>query len=509
MASISLLDVSIAIICLVLFRCLFFKKRKDHAFRSWPVLGMIPGFLLELHRIYDFGVEIFETADLTFLFTGPWFTGMDMLFTVDPANIHYILSSNFSNYTKGADFKEVFDVFGEMIFSSDAELWKNQRKAAQYMLNHQGFQKLSMSTTRRKLYDGLVPLFDQCCEEEKVVDLQEVFKRFTFDTTFFLVTGCDPKSLSIEMPEVEYAKALDDLGEGIFYRHIKPKFLWKLQNLFGLGQEKRMTEADATFDRVSAKYISAKREEIRSKGIDHHQSDGESEDLLSSHIKLDTTKYELLKPSEDKFLRDTILAFNLAGRDTMASALSWFLWLLSQNPQVVTKIRKEIIDKSISKTGSNVLENLDKLVYLHAALYESMRLYPPVVFQRKSPIKADLLPSGHKVDANSVIIIYLYGLGRMTAVWGEDATEFKPERWISGTGGLRHSPSFKFLSFNAGPRTCPGKQLAMTLMKTVVVEILQNYDIKVIKGQKIEPESGLMLHMKHGLRVTITKRCSA
>ncbi|EOA16471.1 hypothetical protein CARUB_v10004625mg [Capsella rubella] len=505
MASISLLDASIAIVCLVFFQCFFFKKPKNEAFRNWPVLGMIPGFLLVLHRIYNFGVETLEATDLTFFFKGPWFTGMDMLFTVDPANIHYILSSNFSNYTKGADFKEVFDVFGEMIFSSDSELWKNQRKAAQFMLNHQGFQKLSMSATRSKLYDGLVPLFDQCCEEGKVVDLQEVFKRFTFDTTFFLVTGCDPKSLTIEMPAVEYAKALDDLGEGIFYRHIKPKFLWKLQNWMGLGQEKRMAKADATFDRVSAKYITAKREEIRSQGIDHH-SDGESEDLLSSHIKLDTTKYELLKPSDDKFLRDTILAFNLAGRDTMASALSWFFWLLSENPQVVTKIRKEIIDKNISKTGRNAQEKLDKLVYLHAALYESVRLYPPVVFQRKSPIKADMLPSGHKVEANSVIIIYLYGLGRMRAVWGEDAAEFKPERWVTETGGLRHAPSFKFLSFNAGPRTCPGKQLAMTLMKTVVVEILQNYDIEVIKGQKIEPDPGLMLHMKHGLRVTITKR---
>lgn len=420
-----------------------------------------------LHRIYNFGVEALEMSHLTFLFKGPWFAEMDMLFTVDPANIHYILSSNFSNYTKGADFKEVFDVFGEMIFSSDSELWKNQRKAAQFMLNHQGFQKLSLSATRSKLYDGLVPLFNQCCEEEKVVDLQQVFQRFTFDTTFFIVTGFDPKSLSIEMPEVEYAKALDDLGEGIFYRHIKPKFFWKLQNRFGLGQEKRMTEADATFDRVSAKYILAKREEIRSQGIDHH-ANGESEDLLTSHIKLDTTKYELLNPSDDKFLRDTILAFNLAGRDTTSSALSWFFWLLSENPQVVTKIRKEIIDKNISKDGRNGQENLDKLVYLHAALYESMRLYPPVAFQRKSPIKPDVLPSGHKVEANSVIIIFLFALGRMRAVWGEDATEFKPERWVSESGGLRHAPSFKFLSFNAGPRTCPGKQLAMTLMKTVL-----------------------------------------
>ncbi|KAH0940420.1 hypothetical protein HID58_000057 [Brassica napus] len=498
MASLSLLEASVALLCFLIFHHLLFKKPHDRFLKNWPVLGMLPGFLIVLHRIYDFSVEVLEQTNLTFPFKGPWFTGMDILVTVDPANIHYILSSNFSNYTKGADFKEVFDVFGEMIFNSDGDMWRNQRRAAQYMLNHQGFQKLSMSATRAKLDDGLVPLFDRFSKKEMVVDLQNVFQRFTFDTTFVLVTGFDPKTLSVEMPEDEYAKALDVLGDGIFFRHVVPKFLWKLQKWIGFGQEKRTMEAGATFDRVSAKYISAKRKEMRTQD---QQSNGEChEDLLTSHMKLDTTKYEILNPSDDKFLRDTILAFNLAGRDTTASALSWFFWLLSENPRVVTKIRQEIIT-NINLHGQH---NLDKLVYLQAALYESMRLYPPVPFQRKSPIKPDLLPSGHKVDSSSTIMIFLYALGRMRAVWGEDAMEFKPERWVSQSGCLRHEPSFKFLSFNAGPRTCPGKQLALTLMKTVAVEILQNYDIKVIKGQKIEPDPGLILYMKHGLR-----RCSA
>lgn len=107
MASISLLEASIAIICLLIFNFLPFKNPHDRFLRKWPVLGMLPGFLVVLHRIYDFSVEVLESTDLTFPFKGPWFAGVDILVTVDPANIHYILSSNFSNYTKGADFKEV------------------------------------------------------------------------------------------------------------------------------------------------------------------------------------------------------------------------------------------------------------------------------------------------------------------------------------------------------------------------------------------------------------------
>ncbi|XP_023635375.1 alkane hydroxylase MAH1 isoform X1 [Capsella rubella] len=487
MASISLLQVSVAILGFLTLHYFLFKKPHGRFRRNWPVLRMLPALHMALHRIYDYSVKILEISNMTFPFKGPRFAGMDMLITVDPANIHHIMTSNFSNYIKGPAFQDVFDVFGDGIITTDSELWKNLRKSYQAMIHRQEFQRFSM-------------------KKGTSVDLQDVFGRFTFDTILILITGYDPRSLSIEMPEDELAKALDDVGEGILYRHVKPRFLWKLQNWVGFGEEKKMTRANATFDRVCAKYISAKREEIKRSQVVTDISVAESGDLLTSFIKLNTTKYKLLNPSDDKFLRDTILTLILAGRDTTASALSWFFWLLSENPKVVAKIRQEAINTDISRTG-NGQEHLDKLVYLHGALCEAVRLYPPVCFGRKSPIKSDVLPSGHKVDANSKIIICLYALGRMRAVWGEDALQFKPERWITENGGIKHEPSFKFLSFNAGPRTCLGKHIAMAQMKIVAVEILQNYDIKVVQGQKIEPALGIILSMKHGLRITVTKRC--
>ncbi|KAF3582649.1 hypothetical protein DY000_02033511 [Brassica cretica] len=484
MASIGLFEASISLFCFLIFYYFFI---------NWPVLGMLPA-LFVWHNGIDDIIWFIEKKNLTFLFKGPWFTRMDALITVDPANIHHIFSSNFSNYIKGSDFNEIFDVFGDAIFNTDSELWKNQRMSIQAMLSHQDFQN-----------------------EGTIVDLQDVFRRFTFDTALVTITGSDPQSLSFEMPDVEFAKAFDNAGDAIVIRHVMPKFLWKLQNRMELGQEKTLIEAGATFDRICAKYISAKREEIRSQGFDHDHSNGESEDLLTSHIKLDTSKYELLKPNDDKFLRDTILTFIAAGRDTISTALTWFFGLLLKHPYVEAKIHQEIntnLPKSRSSqerpwSAIDRKAYLNKLVYLHGALCEAMRLYPPVPFQRKSPIKSDVLPSGHKVDANSIIIIPIYVLGRMRSVWGDDTLEFKPERWISETGGLRHEPSFKFLAFNSGPRTCPGKHLAMTSMKAIIVEILQHYDVKLIERQKIEPKPRLVLQMNHGLRVTLTKKYSS
>nr|QWK52275.1 cytochrome P450 96A12 [Isatis tinctoria] len=518
MATISLsIGVSITIVCYLILRCFLFKKLHDRFLRNWPVIGMLPGLSLVLHRVYDFTVELLENSGLTFQFKGPWFAGMDMLVTADPANIHYILSSNFSNFTRGPDFKEVFEALEDSILAKDSEAWQSLRKASQVMINHQGFQSLQKNTTESKIKNGLVPFFNHFAEEGTTVDLQDVFLRLVFDIALVTVTGSDdPKSLSIELPEVEFAKALKNIGEGFFYRHAKPRLLWKLQNWIGVGIEKKMIEAGATFDRVCAEFISARREEIeRSQGIYDDDVNGESADILTAHIKLDPTKYQILHPINDKFLRDTAVLLIIAARDTTASVLTWFFWLLSENPKVVTKIRQEIdtvLPRSSNgqeRTSYDQVEFLNKLVYLHGALCESMRLYSPIPIELLSPLESVLLPSGHKAEANSKILIFIYAVGRMRAVWGEDALEFKPERWISERGVLRHVPSFNFLAFNGGPRKCLGKQIAMFQMKTLTVAILQNYDIEVAKGQKIEPQGGLILTMKHGLKVTIRKRCSS
>ncbi|KAJ4880113.1 hypothetical protein Rs2_37167 [Raphanus sativus] len=461
---------------------------------------MFPGLLVRIHRIND-SVEVLENSNMTFPFKGPWFAGKDVLITVDPANIQHIVSSNFSNYIKGEEFKEIFEVYRDGLVNSDGDRASKLKKCYQALLHDQGFQRLSTSATTSKLKDVLLPLFDHFAEEGTVVDLQDVFRRFTFDTALVTITGSDRRYLSTEMREDEFVKAFEDVGEAIVYRHLTPRFFWKLQKWIGFGPEKKMVEAEALIDRVCAKYILAKRDELQQQGISQH------EDVLTFFMKLDTTKYELSDPIDDKFLRDVILGFIVAGRDTVVSALSWFFWLLSENPQVTTLIREEI-NKNLPRTGCGH-ENLDKLVYLHATLYETMRLYPPLPFQRKSSIKSDVLPSGHKVDADSPIMIFLYAMGRIRAIWGEDAWEFKPERWVSDTGELRHEPSHKFFPFYAGPRTCLGKHTVMNHLKIIVVEVLQNYDIEVVKGHKIEPLPGLTLHMKHGLRVKLAKRCSA
>ncbi|KAH9718172.1 hypothetical protein KPL71_022110 [Citrus sinensis] len=133
-------------------------------------------------------------------------------------------------------------------------------------------------------------------------------------------------------------------------------------------------------------------------------------------------------------------------------------------------------------------------------------LYPPVPFEIRIPLQPDVHPSGHQVNQNTHVLISAYSMARMTSVWGEDCREFKPERWITEDGRIRHEPPHKFFSFNAGPRICIGKDIAFTLMKATAASIIHNYDVQVVKNHPVTYNLSIGFRMKHGLLARVSKR---
>ncbi|KAI3703320.1 hypothetical protein L1987_73289 [Smallanthus sonchifolius] len=460
---------------------------------NWPLLGMTPEILLNIHRIHNFATDFLKLTNGTFLLKGPWFANIDMLFTSDPANIHYILSKNFPNYPKGPDFRKLFDILGDGIFNSDHELWEIHRKTTNMSLfKHPDFQTILETIIKNKIEKGLLPVLEHSNNE---TDLQEVFQRFTFDTICLLVLDYDPESLSLGLPIVACEKAFTDMEEAILLRHFMPEMVWKLQKRFGLGKEKKLSEAWKAFDEFIYKCLARKEKE-----------DKESTGLLTSLMNGFNGKSV---PSCDskKFLRDTILNLMVAGRDTTSTALSWFFYLLAQHPSVENKIRKEIENKTRGgKWKTITIKELEGLIYLHGGISEALRLYPPVGLEHKSPMKPDILPSGHVVDKETRIILSFYSMGRMEGLWGNDCLEFKPERWFSKGGngnGIKHEPSYKFPAFHAGPRTCLGKEMGMIQMKMTAIAVICNYRVELVEGHLVCPSDSIILQMKYGLKVRL------
>ena len=214
---------------------------------------------------------------------------------------------------------------------------------------------------------------------------------------------------------------------------------------------------------------------------------------------------ELPIAKSDKFLGDTTLNLVLAGRDTTSSALTWFFWLVSLNPEVESKILEELRANSpeLSDWQQGELKDFDseepsQLVYLHAALHESLRLFPPAPFGYKSALQPEVLLTGDAVQPGTKILIPLYTMARMESIWGKDCLEFKPERWITERGKLKFEPYYKFMSFNSGPTLCLGKEVAFTQMKSVVAGLLFNFHFQMMAGHSVTPTLSIILLMEKG-----------
>ncbi|XP_061357511.1 alkane hydroxylase MAH1-like [Gastrolobium bilobum] len=496
-------------IALLIFLYRFHQKRccRNPTFLiNWPFLGNLPQVLCNLWRIHDFVTDALKPQGGTGVFIGPWFTNMNFLITSDPMNIHHIMSKSFDNYVKGPEFREIFQAFGDGIFTADSDTWKYNRSLFHSLFKQRSFEVFLVKTIQKKVEIRLLQILDHVQRQGIVVDLQDVFNRFTFDNICSIVLGHDPNCLSIDFPEVACEKAFNEAEECIFYRHIVPSSVWKLQKWLQIGQEKKMTEACKTFDEFLYACIASKREEL-SKYTESEMAEAHVDDLLAAMIM----REEKGQVRDDKFLRDASFNLFVAGRDTITSALTWFFWLVATHPLVEAKILEEIKEKlgdegEKNKQGVLGVEEVKKLVYLHGAICEALRLFPPIPIERKQALKGDILPSGHIVNPNSMILCSLYAMGRFEEIWGKDCLEFKPERWVSERGSIVYAPSYKFISFNAGPRTCLGKDLSFIQMKIVATAILYNYRVHVVEGNFVTPSHSIVLLMKYGLKVRLTKR---
>ncbi|CAL4928963.1 unnamed protein product [Urochloa decumbens] len=505
----SFLELSLSLLCFLVFYYFHIRsKRKNPVIPlDWPLVGMLPALLANLHHLHEWITSLLVASHLNFLFTGPPRSGMQFFVTADPANVRHVFTSNFGNYPKGPEFEEIFDILGGGIFTADGDSWRGQRARAQLLMSSPAFRGFVSRYSRDKVGNALLPLLAHFAAGEAAFDLQDVFLRLTFDTTTTLVFGVDPGCLSVGLPEVPFARAMDDAMHVLLLRHVVPMTWWKLARRLGVGHERKMEAARRTIDAFVADTIAKRRaEKARAAGAGWSGS----ADLLSSYIDDEEAVV-------DAFLRDTTINLMLAGRDTTGSALSWFFYLLTQNPRVEAKILPELESVKAGTASATTPDGmvtfdpdeLGKLTYLHAALCESLRLYPPVPQELKEAAAGDVLPCGHEVRPGDKIIVWLYAMGRMEEVWGGDCREFRPERWISPEedgGRVRYVPSYRFMSFNSGPRTCLGKDMAFVQLKAAAAAVVWNFEVQAVPGHVVEPKLSIILHMKNGFMVTVKRR---
>ncbi|EEF51207.1 cytochrome P450 86A22 [Ricinus communis] len=482
--------------------------------RLWPLVGSLPGLIENANRMHDWIAHNLQSSGGTYqtcICAIPFLAQKQGLVTVtcDPKNLEHILKARFDNYPKGPTWQSVFhDLLGEGIFNSDGDTWLFQRKTAALEFTTRTLRQAMARWVNQAIKHRFCPILRCAQLQAQPVDLQDLLLRLTFDNICGLTFGKDPQTLSPDLPENGFAVSFDRATEATLQRFILPEVVWKLKKWFRLGMEVRLSQSLEHIDAYLSGIINTRKLELlnQKNGVGTGKP---HDDLLSRFIK----KKESYS---DKFLQHVALNFILAGRDTSSVALSWFFWLVSQNPKVEEKILIEICIVLMETRGNDickwleeplVFEEVDRLIYLKAALSETLRLYPSVPQDSKHVVSDDVLPNGTHVPAGSSITYSIYSVGRMKFIWGDDCLEFKPERWLSLDGKkMEVQDSYKFIAFNAGPRICLGKDLAYLQMKSISAAVLLRHRLSVAAGHRVEQKMSLTLFMKYGLKVNVHPR---
>ncbi|QLI72644.1 uncharacterized protein G6M90_00g083950 [Metarhizium brunneum] len=392
--------------------------------------------------------------------------------TVDPANIEAILSTNFNDYSLGLRAPNFQPVLGSGIFTQDGAAWRHSRQLLrpQFASNRvHNFEQV------KKCVAHLI----ESIPGDGIVDLQPLFFKLTFDTTMFLLFGNSVNSSDwgqVAGQESKFAQAFNLSQEYLSHRGRLGPFYWLLN-------DKAFRDACKTCHDFMDKGIAKALEAFAQTD---HGGKGEDRDA-DTYVFVEALMQQTRDP---RVLRDQCLNVLLAGRDTTACCLHWTFRLLARHQHILDKLRREI--DHISGLGSSAplptREDLRRMSYLQLVIKEVLRLYPSVPVNSREAIRLTTLPVGGGPDGKSPVLVRpgegvgycVYAMHRRKDIYGQDAEEFRPERW---EGDSLRDIGWAYLPFNGGPRLCLGQEFALLEVAYTVARLVQVFS-------KIELPSG-------------------
>ncbi|KAI9360022.1 cytochrome P450 [Zopfochytrium polystomum] len=287
------------------------------------------------------------------------------------------------------------------------------------------------------------------------------------------------------------------------------------------------TEGQREYKKARAVLRSCVEDIIESRYQNLASKDGDSDtDLLSILIRAN-------EESDDKISKDEIegqvLTFLIAGHETTSVSLTWTLHLLSEHPQIQSRLRAEIdslLPRNPPFSSSELtFDQVHSLPLLDAVVKETLRLIPPVPLNGRQAAQDDVL-DGFFIPRGTMVFTPPLVMHRLPAYWGEDADQFVPDRWMgggkaAGAGGAETADNAAavssaegaasgakafgaYMPFLLGPRNCIGARFALTELKVLLVLLLREFEFKPVPGFKFQkklevtwkPQPSLLLNVR-------------
>lgn len=211
---------------------------------------------------------------------------------------------------------------------------------------------------------------------------------------------------------------------------------------------------------------------------------------------------------DDQNIREQILTFLVAGHETTSGALSFVLYYLSRNREIVAKAQAEV-DALLGEDpdAEPTFEQVPKFRYVRRCLDEALRLWPTAPAFARSPRETTTIAAGtpHEVvmTPDDWALIVLPMAHRDPQAWGPTAEEFDPDRFLPENSRGRMKNVYK--PFGTGERACIGRQFALHEAVLVLARLLHRYDIEGDPSYQLSIEERLTI-VPRRFHLTLTRR---
>ncbi len=362
-------------------------------------------------------------------------TTYPVISTIEPENIKAVMSTHFKDFVIGSPRRRAFGpIIAYSVLVADGVEWEHARAFLRPSFARSQVGDLATLETHVKNLIDAVPA------DGSTVDLAELLFRFTADVTTDFMFG---ESIESQRHPESFG---GDLTEACRIGQLGAEFRFRLGIFVDLVPQSKFYRAVGKVHKYMEAHVD--------KAIRRHHA--ESQDTTSEktnsgkHIFLN----ELVKLTDDRLvLRDQLLGIFMAGRDTTAALLTNLFFVLARNPKAWQRLQTEI--KSLNG-NKPTMDGLKGLEYLSACLNESkytvvdqvqsliktdvylaLRLYPIVQGTSRVATKDVILPTGGGEDgkspifvrAGTLVVFHYVALHVRKDLWGEDAADFRPERW--------------------------------------------------------------------------------
>ncbi|HEY0043954.1 MAG TPA: cytochrome P450 [Allosphingosinicella sp.] len=398
--------------------------------------------------------------------------GIRVHIPLTPQAVQRVLLDNASNYIKPRLIKKLLGrTIGEGLLTADGPLWRDQRR-------------IVAASFTPPAVDALVPVFADVAAaaaqawQGGVRDMGIESTAATMRVISNALFSGDPR-LTSEAAMRHIAEALDGISEA------------RLQILLGLpvipmSRKGRAAHRGQTYLRETLTAV-----------VRDRLAGGGPDDFLGGLIRDLHARF----PADQALALavDNAATFYLAGHETTANAITWTLFLLSEQGELQEQAAAEA---QAALTPGADADLPDRLPLLRRILEESMRLYPPVPRLDREALGPDTL-GGVPIVPGEIVSIWPWLLHRHQALW-DDADAFMPDRFAPENRGARHR--FQYLPFGGGPRLCVGMRFAMAEALTILATWLARWRFAPVPGREVRPSGLVTLRPAGGLPLTLTPR---